>query len=454
MTDLSNVDQTQPKPYPAETKKAPSAKSTDLVGMGQKTAAEIGGLIEDTRSSIAESRRESASLTPPKLELPPQPTPQYRSPMEAFGSTAGLLAVLGGLITRRPIVASLNAAADVMQAYRAQDDQAARDAFNTWKVQTENAFKMASFEQQSYRIAIEKHHGDEQSAVAELNALGHAMENQLMAKVNTIAEAQKLMMEQARLASQLRKDAREAEVFKEHYDLWERLKQTPEFQKSSVPQQIEMYKETFGKAGEESVSQLEAKTIREKAAQIKSEHPGMSDADATIQATGIVRSYMGTSGAKTADAGKRLDDLINEGTELAEFVKAHPNVVGTRGKIVGGIQTLRGVYDPTGPAGSSRQEFVTRMTAFQERVSRELTGTKYMSKQRAEEMERAMPGMGTFESAQQSLKGINQIVELLRGAKAASVTEGGGGGLGSVGETEFKGTLKKTFEDLLRQLGE
>src|ERR1700728_38488 len=58
---------------------------------------------------------------PPKLTAAPDAKDFNRSPMEAFGSAAMVLASLGSLMTKHPMQSALNSGAGVLNAYHQQD---------------------------------------------------------------------------------------------------------------------------------------------------------------------------------------------------------------------------------------------------------------------------------------------------------------------------------------------
>jgi hypothetical protein len=146
----------------------------------QESDVEMKAATERAKEKAAKIDAEEAKLdpnvlTPPKLEkwtAPPQ-----TSPLEAFGSSAGVLASLGGLLTRRPLTASLNAAAGVLDAYKRKDAAAAQTAFDEWKINTENAVKLAHFELDAYRAALSKIDTDRAGTYAEVRNLTAVFQN-------------------------------------------------------------------------------------------------------------------------------------------------------------------------------------------------------------------------------------------------------------------------------------
>lgn len=87
---------------------------------------------------------------PPQLTLPPAPEAQHTDPMSTWGSMAMMFAMFGSLATRRPFTTALNAAAALNNAVAAGDHEHTQEAFNKWKIESENAQKMAQWEHERF----------------------------------------------------------------------------------------------------------------------------------------------------------------------------------------------------------------------------------------------------------------------------------------------------------------
>ena len=120
-----------------------------------------------------ESALDTGALKPPDLKPPPQP--QSTQPIEVWGSSAMWIAALGGLLTRRPLTNALNAAGAVMNAYRQRDAAAAQQSYDVWKVETENAVKMAQFTLDSYKAALAHIDADKKAAAADFLTTAKAL---------------------------------------------------------------------------------------------------------------------------------------------------------------------------------------------------------------------------------------------------------------------------------------
>lgn len=127
--------------------------SADASNLSQ-IPAETKSRIEDARDEVD---RAGARMSFPHL-TPPPPQAANTDPFQAFGQPAMWLAAFGSLFTRRPLVNAINAAGEVLKSTHAQDLDAAKRNYETWKVENENAIKMATFEREAYKASLQKLH--------------------------------------------------------------------------------------------------------------------------------------------------------------------------------------------------------------------------------------------------------------------------------------------------------
>lgn len=93
---------------------------------------------------------------PPVLSPSPDARNYKTDPMQTFGSAAMFLATFGSLLTRQPLTTALNSASAVMNAVNKQDAVAFDKAFEKWKIDSENAWKMADYDLKAYEKALGK----------------------------------------------------------------------------------------------------------------------------------------------------------------------------------------------------------------------------------------------------------------------------------------------------------
>jgi hypothetical protein len=160
-------DPSDPTKKPGATK-APDAKPDDT---GPLTSATRGMAAPPMSFAdrMAQDRAEIDAKQPqmPVLQKPPASAPQT-DPFQAFGQPAMWIAALGSLFTRRPFVNAINAAGAVLQSTSQKDAEAAKQHFETWKIETENGLKLVKFQQDAYNAAIKKMDVDAKAGKAQL----------------------------------------------------------------------------------------------------------------------------------------------------------------------------------------------------------------------------------------------------------------------------------------------
>lgn len=142
------------------------------VSEGREIQRELG---ESAKVKSALAERIIDAKPPPAPEIPPPvPPPQapkQSSPFESFGRSATVLGILGGLLTRAPLTASLNAATSAMNAYKQRDLEAYRQSYETWKAQSDYLAKVSDWQQKQYQMVLDEHKGNVDQALAGLNAI-------------------------------------------------------------------------------------------------------------------------------------------------------------------------------------------------------------------------------------------------------------------------------------------
>lgn len=139
---------------------------TDVAGAasGVSTDTGYGGLISQMKKNDKESDEANKGYIekientkiPPAPTLTPAPELKQSDPLNGFGSAATWLATFGSMLTRRPLTNALNATADVMDAHKTQDAVNFKNKWDTWKTETENAWKMAEWNQELYKDMLSK----------------------------------------------------------------------------------------------------------------------------------------------------------------------------------------------------------------------------------------------------------------------------------------------------------
>ena len=131
---------------------------------------------EGTAKILGEAKKERKELGGPKtLELKSYQPPPPTDPWTTWGSSGMWLASTMGLLGRRSITNAMTAASGYMNAVKQNDEKAAKQHFDQWKVENENAIKAAEWERDNYKIALGNIDADSKEGLAILKAQSYAM---------------------------------------------------------------------------------------------------------------------------------------------------------------------------------------------------------------------------------------------------------------------------------------
>ncbi|HXE51253.1 MAG TPA: hypothetical protein VN663_22940 [Ramlibacter sp.] len=199
----------------------------------EKLKAAGDELVKSTEASNA--ARHALMLQKPPMPPPqPAPTMQNTNPVEAWGSLAMSMAMLGSAFTKRPLLNSLNAAADVMKAYQAKDASAYKTAFDKWKAESDYSLKLYEYQHESYKDALDMIATDSKGALALFNAKAVALGDSPMeqfAKGEKLTEAVALANERKartdQMITQTAAARRTGEVNQEVLDAGNALRENP-----------------------------------------------------------------------------------------------------------------------------------------------------------------------------------------------------------------------------------
>lgn len=130
--------------------------------------------VEETFTIRATPSVQPAPVAPAVPVITERPVKPQTDMWKAFGSPAMVVAALGGRMTKRPLVAALNAGTAVMKAQAAKDDAAYAAALDEWKANTDAAMKNYEYQRDAYKDAYERNISDRTTQAAELKALASA----------------------------------------------------------------------------------------------------------------------------------------------------------------------------------------------------------------------------------------------------------------------------------------
>jgi hypothetical protein len=336
-------------------------------------------------------------LVPPKLTPPPQP--KSTQPIEEWGSSAMWIAALGGLLTRQPLTNSLNAAAGVMNAFRSMDSAAAQQAYDTWKVESDNALKMFEFSNKALMDELDISEKSQQDAFRNYQVTAKTLGDNAALHARDFMSAMRLM-----------------EVREAHAD------------------RMRTAGMLAGPRAEKAILDLKAldavKALQ--AARATGDQGKITAAtQAFHDATEQIRAYAGkdasATDAKNAAAAPLYDTAIKEVDGALDTIKKHPGVVGVPGF---GLRATEAVGGWMGQKTAPAQHFESQITAVQMAVRNLIAKNHYMSAGAVEQMDDLVKGLGVWdtpESARESLAQIKDILNEQRGRKPEGDDSSGSG---------------------------
>jgi hypothetical protein len=148
-----------------------------------------------------------------------QPLWQFKPPewdaMKGFGSTASVLGILMGALTRGGLTASLNASAAAMTAMRSNDLMAYKEAKDTWEKNTKIALENAKAQNEAIDRGLKLMKDSYGEGIAAIQTAGSMYHNQVMAGIAS-AEAAQNMKIRAQQATDAHNKA--VEELRRHYE--------------------------------------------------------------------------------------------------------------------------------------------------------------------------------------------------------------------------------------------
>ena len=249
---------------PAQTVLQSQRAIQDIVG--KETAMAENLQKEDTErearesSAISELEKQRGGLNPPQIEVPKQPEVKQTDPIKQWSSVAMMFAAIGSLFTRRPLTTAINAASAVLDAYRKNDVETANAAYKQWQDSFNNYMKVQQFELEEYKSALGDIQNREQlvmdigkqesqDRIAEVNALGHAFGNQLMAQVHTEDDAWKAIESYQRMQETMAMQVPRIAIMKAQAQAIKKLQDSPEYKNASAAKQYALLRGQEGWVG-------------------------------------------------------------------------------------------------------------------------------------------------------------------------------------------------------------
>lgn len=135
------------------------------------------------QESLDRADRATDALMRQTEKKPEIPTNQA---LEHFGSLASILGMLGGMLTKRPAIGALNAAAAAVGAANQGDWQRYKASVDAWKTQSDMLLHISEMQQRRLQNILEDRRLTMSDRLAQLNAFMNA--NQMTVQAATLAE--------------------------------------------------------------------------------------------------------------------------------------------------------------------------------------------------------------------------------------------------------------------------
>lgn len=147
---------------------AAQASSANLPGM--KRLDELGGEQRALRAKLADTARAAPTL-PAAAPLPARPDTIPQAPGWEFLLAMAPMILLGSKKSRAPMTTALQAAAGALTGYNQGQQEVGVAKEKEWRDQLDTAIRENQQELQRYQAAIDKHKGDMDAVVAEIQAV-------------------------------------------------------------------------------------------------------------------------------------------------------------------------------------------------------------------------------------------------------------------------------------------
>lgn len=149
---------------------------------------------------------------PPELLPVPKAEDYQTDPMQKFGTAGMMIATLGALLTRRPLTNALKSAAAVNTAINEGDSTKFKTAMETWKVNNENAWKMADWTQTQYKDTLDLIDSGEKGAEEKLRLQAVAMQDPTMEQAIKTGTYRDLILTMQKKTQELKESSEKAQI--------------------------------------------------------------------------------------------------------------------------------------------------------------------------------------------------------------------------------------------------
>ena len=263
-------------PVDASAPKIPEKGATPPVAEPPATPP-VPGVVPDTTagskealSKIADLEKLRSEYKAPKPEKAENFQPKPQEMMTTWGAIAIAFAALASRRTRTPMTTALNAAGAAFQGMQQGKQEEFKQQFETWKANTDFAFKTAEFERQAYDdimsridkredLLVKAGEVEDRGAIAKLKATTESLQDPLTwdafqrGGMPEVVKWQKTKDEQLRKAKE---HSEEVGRFGAQEIALHDLQKDPEFQKADRETRLKMLTDVIGKTNPPKLNSL------------------------------------------------------------------------------------------------------------------------------------------------------------------------------------------------------
>lgn len=385
--------------------------------------------LEKKAASLPETIDKGLSKDYPERPAPPKPPkitpfqpPVQRGAIDTFGNFATALGALGGLLTRHPLTASLNAASAAMKALKDNDVASYEQAWTQYKQQQDYAFKMADYEMNRYKAYIDDKSLMTQEILGGLRTEATLLQNRSMlhaTETGDLSLAAGLYEKMADL------NLRAQEAANKINPVMAALKsEIVEANKSGHPMTHDQIAKRMGELNQMADPKLQ-EVIRHNKQMEK------------------VRGLINEKKQKDA-----IDNIGVARDEIADLIKEagkpDARVTGLSGYASRAYETAKTLV---APGETPASDFQSKLETLQLTLPKLLTGTSRSSADERAKVSTIARGLSPGDTAQKTINALQQLDGILaeRAERIKSGQEDMGGGLEGLTDEEIKEQLRKAF---------
>ena len=174
----------------------------------------VKGMMDQAAKDKAQVEKATANYKP-YVPTPAPATPQT-DPMQAFGSAAGLFAMIASTLSHTPAVAAMNSMAGAINAAKANDWETYKANYDKWKDETQAAVEAHRMQAEDMKVAMEAMQTNLATGAALMKVVAAKSDDRILAaqvEQGAWEKVQQLGMERQRLAMSMQEHAMEVDKY-------------------------------------------------------------------------------------------------------------------------------------------------------------------------------------------------------------------------------------------------